>query len=81
MQKEGFEDAATSAVLAAGERKEVALRLESKPTIFSRWWFWTGVGVVVAGGTIVGIALLTEKSPGNGDGFAPEQVRAPLVRF
>lgn len=81
MRKDGYEDASTSAVLAAGERREVVVRLESKPSIFGRWWFWAGASAIVAGGVAVSIALLTERSPDRGDGFAPEQARAPLVRW
>jgi hypothetical protein len=81
MHKDGYEDASTSAVLSAGEKKDVVVRLESKPTIFGRWWFWAGASAIVAGGVVLSIALLTERSPDRGDGFAPEQARAPLVRW
>jgi hypothetical protein len=81
MHRDGYEDASTSTVIAVGERKEVSLRLESTPSIFGRWWFWTGVGVVVAGGAAVTVALLTEKNADRGDGFEPQQVSAPLVRW
>ncbi len=30
---------------------------ESSPGITSRWWFWTGLGVVVAGGTALALGL------------------------
>lgn len=81
IRKEGFVDASTSAVLAVGERKEVVVPLESKPSIFGRWWFWAGASAIVAGGVVLSIALLTERSPDQGDGFTPEQARAPLVRW
>jgi hypothetical protein len=53
---------------------------EPKP-VPARWWFWAGVGAVVVGSAVVTVALLTEKSPGTGDAFAPGQVRGPLVRW
>jgi hypothetical protein len=81
MHRDGYEDASTSAVLEVGERKEVALRLESTPTVFGRWWFWTGVGIIVAGGAVLTYALLTEKSADKGDGFEPQQTSAPLMRW
>jgi hypothetical protein len=81
MHRDGYEDASTSAVIGVGERKEVSLRLESSPTIFQRWWFWTGVGVVVAGGAALTAALLVEKKADSGDGFEPQQVRGPLMRW
>lgn len=52
---------------------------ESRP-ITSRWWFWTGVGVIVVGGAVLTVALLSDKPAGHGD-IAPGQVSGPLVRF
>lgn len=46
----------------------------------SRWWFWTGIGVGVAGGIALTAALLTERDPGKGT-IAPGQVTAGLVAF
>src|SRR5205085_1406156 len=40
--------------------------LEGETGILGKWWFWTGVGVVVAGGVAVVIAVSTEKSPDKG---------------
>jgi hypothetical protein len=73
---EGFGDAETQVVLAAGERKELSLDPQKSPSIFSRWWFWTGVGVLVVGAavTTTAIAVTTEGSPPTGD-FSPGQVR------
>jgi hypothetical protein len=34
---------------------------ESRP-VYKRWWFWTGIGAVVAGGVVTGV-LLSKKSP------------------
>jgi hypothetical protein len=73
-----YEDAQTTAVVVAGERKEVTVALEKQPSVFGRWWFWTAAGVVVAGGVATAAALLTEKSPPSGDRFSPSQVRGPL---
>jgi len=33
-------------------------------SILKRWWFWTAVGVVVAGGIVAGIALSGKSAPG-----------------
>jgi hypothetical protein len=30
-------------------------------SVFSRWWFWTGVGAMVAGGIVTAILLTTGK--------------------
>jgi hypothetical protein len=47
------------AALAAGP-------LERSRSIVSRWWFWTAVGLAVAGGVVLTYALTTEKSAGHG---------------
>jgi hypothetical protein len=53
----------------------------SATPITAKWWFWTGVGVVVAGGAAVTIALLApHRSAPEGD-IEPRQVTAPLLRF
>jgi hypothetical protein len=31
------------------------------PSVFSRWWFWTGIGVAIAGGTAAAFALRTQR--------------------
>ncbi|HEU4410425.1 MAG TPA: hypothetical protein VFS43_34540 [Polyangiaceae bacterium] len=39
--------------------------VDAKP-FWSQWWFWTGAGVLVAGGAATAYALSTEKAPGEG---------------
>lgn len=34
------------------------------PSVFTRWWFWTGVGVVVAAGVVTAIVLSSGSSNG-----------------
>ncbi len=72
---EGYADANTHIFLRAGERKELELSPLTKPSIFSRWWFWTITGaVVVSGAAVVSyFALTTEKSGSSGD-FSPGAV-------
>jgi hypothetical protein len=74
---EGYDETETSAIVVVGERKEVDLSFKKNPGITTKWWFWTGIGVVVAGGASVAAALLTERNPSHGD-LAPGIVRAPL---
>ncbi|MEO7109335.1 MAG: PEGA domain-containing protein, partial [Polyangiaceae bacterium] len=50
---EGYADANTRIFLQAGERKELELSPLTKPSIFSRWWFWTITGAVVVSGAAV----------------------------
>jgi hypothetical protein len=38
-------------------------RTASGPSIFSRWWFWTGVGVVVAAGVAVPVVMKLSDGP------------------
>lgn len=83
LRRDGYEPAEASIVLAAGERKEVKVPMVVHETITGKWWFWTGVGVVVAGAAIaIVIAETTEKSPGAGT-IAPGTVKAQgfTIRF
>ncbi len=80
VRRDGYEDAKTSAVLAAGESKEISVPLAEVPPITARWWFWTGLGVVVASGAAVTVALLTERDPDEGT-IPPGKLPTPLVRF
>ena len=81
VRREAFEDTQTSAVVVAGQRRDVEVDLDRKPPITSKWWFWTGVGVAVLGGVAVTYALLTEKKAGTGDQFQPGQVSGPLLHW
>ena len=76
----GYEPARTSVVVHAGERRSVQVPLKKEASIFARWWFWTGVGVVVAGGVATYVVLTTPRDPDRGT-ISPGQVAAPLVRF
>ena len=81
VHRDGYEDTVSTVVIAAGEHKEVTLEPQKNAPFTTKWWFWTGVGVVVVGGVVTTAALLTEKSPSKGDSFSPNQVSAPLTRF
>ena len=51
----------------------------SSPGITSRWWFWTGLGVVVAGGTVLALGLSgtfdTTQAPVPGTAYDVSAVR------
>lgn len=80
VSRDGFEPETRSAVLKPTERKVITVRLEETPGITERWWFWAGVGTVVVGGAVLTYALLTERSPDEGD-IPPGKVAAPLFSF
>lgn len=72
--KQGHDDAATQIVLKAGENKVVWLDPLESPALFTRWWFWTAVGVAAAATVSTVVILNTEKSPTGGD-YSPGLVR------
>ncbi len=76
----GYDDTKTSVVVLAGEHKSVSVTLEQGVPITARWWFWTGIGVVVLGGVVLTYAALTERAADTGS-IAPGKATAPLVRF
>ena len=80
-RREGYDDVETAALVGVGEHKDVTIEPQKSAPITTKWWFWTGIGVVVAGGAALTVALLSEKKAGSGDGFSPSQVSGPLVRF
>jgi sulfur carrier protein ThiS len=74
--RDGYRDLTTSAVIERGRRRELDLRLEKTPSVLTRWWFWTVVGVVIASGVAIGIAATTER-PADMGTIPPYQVRGP----
>ncbi|MGH7270326.1 MAG: PEGA domain-containing protein, partial [Polyangiaceae bacterium] len=72
----GFVDRSTSVVVGAGERRVVTLALGRSTPVTKKWWFWTGLGAVVATGVIVTYAALKERAPGTGT-IPPGETTAP----
>lgn len=72
----GYEPVRRQLLLAAGERRAVDLSLEQTPSLLSRWWFWTGVGVVLVGTVATTVAITSERSP-HGGNIAPGVVSGP----
>lgn len=75
----GFEDKSTSVVVNAGERKPLTVKLEKSTPLTQKWWFWAGIGAVVAGGVAIGIAATTERSADRGS-IPPGSTSTPLLR-
>jgi hypothetical protein len=65
-QAKGYETEKIPMTLALGDRRELDIELKKPAGILSRWWFWTSIGVVVAGGVATAVALTTEKAPTRG---------------
>ncbi len=80
LSHEGYKATDSTAVVAAGDTKQLDLSMEAETPIYKKWWFWTGIGLVVAGGVATGIALTTERSPGKGS-IEPGQVSTTGFRF
>ena len=80
VRKPGFLAYETEATVSPGQRADLVATLrEEKPSLLSRWWFWTAAGVVVAGAAITTYALTRpdpERPPLDGGGLG-WTVRAP----
>jgi hypothetical protein len=73
---DGYYEERVAMTLALGDRRDVDLEMKSTPGILSKWWFWTSVGVVIAGGVATAIVLTTERPHSNGS-FNPGSVSGP----
>jgi hypothetical protein len=73
---DGYYEERVPMTLALGDRRDVELELKSTPGILSKWWFWTSVGVVIAGGVATAIVLTTER-PHSAGSFNPGSVSGP----
>ncbi len=64
---DGYEPYRSELMLAPGQERNVDLELErprplDRP-LYKRWWFWTGLGTAVAGGTVAAFALRPGTQP------------------
>jgi hypothetical protein len=74
---DGYRQTDRDTVVAAGAQSTVDVTLEREAPITKKWWFWTGIGLAVAGGVVTAIALTTERDPGKGN-VAPGHITAGL---
>lgn len=61
---DGYTKARQEVVLVAGQKRRVTIELlvlpppgEAERPVYKKWWFWTGIGAVVAGGVATAIVL------------------------
>lgn len=80
LSRSGYATRTTTVVVNGGEKKQLSLSLDAESGITSKWWFWTGIGVVVVGATAVTVGMLTSRDAGKGD-IDPGRISAPLVSF
>jgi len=72
----GFRETSTTVVVGLGERRMVTIKLGTTTPITQKWWFWTGIGTILATGAVVTYAAFTERPPGRGT-IMPGQGSAP----
>lgn len=73
---DGYYEEKVPMTLALGDRRDIDLEMRATPGITSKWWFWTGLAVVAAGGVATAFALTTEKPHSTGT-FSPGSVAGP----
>ena len=81
LRKDGYDPAEQSVVVIAGERKQVNLTMAVHETLTSKWWFWTGIGVVVAGAAAITIVALTQEKTADSGTIPPGTVKAESFGF
>lgn len=70
VNKAGFVTYEATVVGAPGEVVNLRAKMTpSKPSIFTRWWFWTAAGVLVAGAVTATYFLVRQPPPPNGGGL------------
>lgn len=70
VNKSGFLTYEATVTGAPGEHVDLRAKMAvSKPSIFTRWWFWTIAGVVVAGAAVTTYFLVRQPPPPNGGGL------------
>jgi hypothetical protein len=81
LRRDGYDPAETSVVVIAGETKEVNVPMGVRETITGKWWFWTGIGVILVGaGIATYLIATTEKDPDAGT-IPPGTVKAESWGF
>ena len=82
LEKAGFIPTEALVSLSPMERRNMSLHLEREKTVLERWWFWTGVGVLVAGGVAAVVVVASQESAPKSGTIAPGVIAFPSgVRF
>jgi PEGA domain len=76
VRHEGYDESQLEVTLEDGQRRRLDVSLVPPKPVTQKWWFWTSIGAVVVGGTVLTYALLTTRDAPNGS-IAPGQVRGP----
>jgi hypothetical protein len=78
LRKEGCEFYRTSVLVKAGETRQFDYELQKSAGLLSKWWFWTGIGVLAVGTGVTIYALTKEKdvTPGS---ISPGVVRTGIA--
>lgn len=63
VQHADYEPYSTQVVATQGVARNLKVELERKTLLVQRWWFWTGLGALAAGGAALAIAYSTERAP------------------
>jgi hypothetical protein len=76
VRHEGYDVSELDVTLEDGQRRRLEVSLSPPKPITQKWWFWTSIGAVVVGGTVLTYALLSTRDAPSGS-IAPGQVRGP----
>lgn len=63
----GYDDFSAEVEILPRRETELRIDLDATTPFYASWWFWTSVGVVVAGSTVTAILLTTEAPPPEGN--------------
>jgi hypothetical protein len=66
VKSSGMRDTTTQTVVGVGETREVTVDLEKTTPVYTQWWFWTTIGVVVAGGVVITYAAFKARGADSG---------------
>jgi hypothetical protein len=78
---DGYADASAQIIVDAGQNRAIDLEPIEQHPLLQQWWFWTGVGVVLAAGTTAAVIIARDHRKASDGDFSPSAISAPLARF